>query len=103
MEIRPDAFPLDKVNDSLLEYRMAEEVSVFVIYDSKKKTTLPHSLKWRGRRYVITKLGYYHAVRQGRTVYHNYHVTDGNLDFSLECNGDNLHWKLKEVIDVSAL
>lgn len=82
---------------------MEEEVSVITIYNAQKKTTLPHSLEWHGRRYKITKLGYYHAVRHGRTVYHHYHVTDGNLDFSLECNGDNLHWRLKEVIDVSAL
>jgi len=82
---------------------MDEEISVITIYNATKKTVLPHSLEWRGQRYTVTKLGYYHAMRRGRTMYHRYHVSGGNLDFSLECNGDNLHWTLKEVLDVSTL
>ena len=78
-------------------------MSVISIYNAEKKTVLPYRVKWKGRRYTITKLGYYHTVRRGRTMFHEYHVTDGTLDFSLECNGDNLHWTLKEVLDVSTL
>ena len=80
---------------------MNEKVSVIMVYNSQAGTVMPYKLKWKDRDYIITKLGYYHAVRRGRTVIHIFHVTDGTLDFSLECNGDNLHWILKEVIDGS--
>lgn len=82
---------------------MDEDINVITVYNANKKTVLPHSLQWRGRRYTITKLGYYHATRRGRSIIHRYHVSTDSLDFALECSGDTLHWKLKEVLDVSTL
>ncbi len=82
---------------------MEEQVSVITVYDAKKRSVRPYKLLWQNREYKITKIGYYHAVRRGKTILHMYYVTSNNLDFALECNGDNLHWSLKEVVDGSAL
>ena len=78
-----------------------EKISVVTIYDAFRGTVLPVKLSWHGREYRINKLGYYHHYKVGRTMIHAYHVSDGVLDFSLECDGDNLHWILKEVIDAT--
>lgn len=80
-----------------------EKISVISICDSVGGTVLPVKISWRGREYKINKLGYYHKYKVGRTMIHAYHVTNGVLDFSLECDGDNLQWTLKEVLDANNL
>lgn len=75
-----------------------ETVSVITIFNHEKGTVLPREIKWRGRVYHINKLGYHHAVRQGRMLLHIFHVTDGTNDFRLLLNTENLHWTLQEMI-----
>ena len=79
-----------------------ERVSVITIYDRQKGTVIPAKIKWQAREYKITKLGYYHKVRDGRTTHHIFHVTDGHLDFRLNFDSETLHWKLEEVSDGNA-
>lgn len=57
----------------------------------------PTSLYWRGRRYVITKVGLHHITREGRTMLHIFSVTDGTTSFKLEFNSETLSWKLLEI------
>jgi hypothetical protein len=76
-----------------------EKVSVLTVYDRMKGTVTPWRLKWQGRRYTITKVGFHHTVRQDRKLLHYFSVTDGNLDFRLHCDTDTLHWTLEEVSD----
>ncbi len=57
----------------------------------------PTSLLWRGRRYVITKVGLHHITREGRTLLHIFSVTDGTTSFKLELNSETLSWKLLEI------
>lgn len=57
----------------------------------------PISLYWRGRRYVITKVGLHHTTREGRILLHIFSVTDGTTAFKLELNSELLSWKLLEV------
>lgn len=79
-----------------------EKISVMTIYDRVKGTVIPRKIKWNGKQYNIKKVGYYHKTRIGREIIHVFHVTDGNLDFRLECSSENLHWTLKEVSDGTA-
>ncbi|MEX1052313.1 MAG: hypothetical protein WEC80_00520, partial [Patescibacteria group bacterium] len=71
-------------------------------YDRKNGKVFPRKLRWQGRDYAITKLAYYHKIRQGQALYHIFHVTDGNIDFRLKLDSFNLHWTLEEVSDGSA-
>lgn len=75
-----------------------EPISVITVFNHEKRTVMPKKLFWKQREYIITKIGYHHQVREGRTLFHIFHVTDGNTDFRLLFNTESLHWTLEEVI-----
>lgn len=68
-----------------------EQVSVNLL------SSQPTSMLWRGRQYIITKVGLHHTTREGRTMLHIFSVTDGTTAFKLELNTETLGWKLLEV------
>ena len=76
-----------------------EQISVVTVYNRVKGTVMPWKIKWQGRVYTITKLGYYHKRKVGKTVLHVFDVTDNCMSFRLLCNPETLHWTLEEVSD----
>ena len=76
-----------------------EKVSVLTRYDRERGVVEPVRVKWQGRVRNITKTGYYHKVRVGRTIQHVFHVSDGSLDYRLRCDSETLMWHLEEVAD----
>lgn len=82
-----------------MHLKSEEKINVLSVYDADKGSVYPHVIKWSGRVYKVNSVNYYHKTRVGREVIHVFHVTDGTLDFRLECSSENLHWKLLEVTD----
>ena len=78
-----------------------EKISVITVFNEEKGLVMPKKIRWRNRNYLINNLAYYHRVRQGRNIIHVFNVTDGNLDFRLSLNSENLHWTLEEIYDRS--
>lgn len=78
-----------------------EKVSIITGYDRMKGLVMPRKMRWQGRDYLFSKLTYHHKIRQGRTILHIFHVTDGSIDFRLCLDTENLHWVLEEVCDGS--
>ena len=78
-----------------------EPVSVITVFNHEKRTDMPKKFLWKQRKYIVTKIGYHHAVREGRTLYHIFHVTDGVSDFRLLFNTENLHWILEEIVSAA--
>lgn len=76
-----------------------EKIDVITSFNRSKGIVMPRRMRWQGREYTLTKLTYHHKVRLGRVVFHIFHVTDGNIDFKLKFDPDNLHWTLEEVCD----
>ncbi len=76
-----------------------EKVSVITAYDRMKGSVMPRKMRWQGRDYLFTKLTYHHKIREGRTILHIFHVTDGCEDFRLRLDTDSLQWVLEEVCD----
>jgi len=74
-----------------------EKVSVALLTNKEKGTVCPAILYWRGRRYRIVKVGLHHTVREGRTLFHVFCVTDGATFFKLRFDTETLGWKLVEV------
>lgn len=74
-----------------------EKVSVILTSYAQKNRVMPCKMLWRGREYIITKIGYHHLVRQGRLLLHYFHVTDGVSDFRLALNTETLFWTLESV------
>jgi hypothetical protein len=76
-----------------------EKVSVIFSYNRETGLTMPKKLRWQGRDYSITRLSYHHCLKEGKALFHIFHVTDGHIDFRLRLNTDNLHWILEEIYD----
>ncbi len=82
--------------------KLFEKVSVISSYSHEKNRFILYKIRWRLRDYFIKKLAYHHKIREGRELLHIFHVTDGNLDFKLQFNTENLNWILEEVSDGNA-
>ncbi len=80
-------------------YKLAEPVSLNLVFDAKKGNVFPRMLEWRGRSYNIIKVGLHHTYREGRVLYHVFSVASNTLFFRLVLNTENLHWKLEEISD----
>jgi hypothetical protein len=74
-----------------------ESVSVDLLSNHTKGHAYPWVINWRGNRYMITKVGLHHTMRDGRTLYHVFAVTDGNTFFKLQFNTETLGWRLLEI------
>jgi len=76
-----------------------EKVSVITVFDSIKKVVMPRKIRWQGKEYTITKLGFHHTVREGRKLLHKFAVSTGAIDFRLSFDSETMHWLLEEVSD----
>jgi len=81
--------------------KINEVVSVIASYNSEKNRFIPYKMRWRLRDYFIKRLAYHHKIREGRSLFHIFHVTDGNLDFRIRFDTESLNWILEEVSDGS--
>lgn len=78
---------------------MQENISVITVYDHTKAKAFPWRLKWRGRIYTVTKIGYHHTRESGSALYHIFSVSAGNLYFRLSLNTTTLFWTLEDTMD----
>jgi hypothetical protein len=58
---------------------------------------IPHAMKWRGKRFRISKMGMYHPERRGIKLMHIFSFSSEETAFRLELDSQTLEWKLKEV------
>lgn len=78
---------------------MNERVSVITVYDHTKGTTIPYRLKWQGRVYTVTELGFHHTRQDGSVLCHIFSVLAGSVYFCLELNTKTLIWHLTQIQD----
>lgn len=79
--------------------KINEKVTVLSLYDRDSKNIVPVKVKWQGKVYRITKLGFHHAVRVGRVLHHVFSVTAEAMFFRLNLDTETLSWTLEEVSD----
>lgn len=77
--------------------KIDEPVSVDLLSNHVKARAYPWVIHWRGRRYHMTKVGLHHTVREGRTLFHIFSVTDETMYFLLRFDTESLRWKLLEI------
>lgn len=82
-----------------MNIQINEPIDIITIYKRTGAKTTPYKIRWNGRSYIITKIGYHHKVREGNTIYHIFHVCTDTLAFRLKHNTDSLQWLLEEVSD----
>lgn len=77
--------------------RIDERISVVAVFGDTYKSVQPFRIKWNGREYRITKVGYVHKYKEGKTLFHAFSVTDGLNFFELLFNTDELSWLIGRV------
>jgi len=82
-----------------MNLQINESVDVITIYKRTGAKTAPYKIRWKNRSYLITKVGYHHKVRSGRSIYHIFHVCSDSLAFRLRHETETLEWILEEVSD----
>lgn len=76
-----------------------EKISVITVHNQQTHTVMPAKIKWQGKVYIITKIGYHNKIWDGRTRKHIFFVSTGVMDFRLSYDTENLVWTLEEVTD----
>lgn len=79
--------------------KIHERISVATSYNRDKADITIHKVKWNGRVYPISQMGYHHKTRVGRNIFHVFHVNNNALSFKLQLNTENLTWWILEVSD----
>jgi hypothetical protein len=79
--------------------KLHERVSVLATYSRGKLPVTIHKVKWNGRVYSITQIGYVHKMRVGRNIVHVFHVNNTAIAFKLQFDTENLTWYVLEVSD----
>ena len=79
--------------------KINEKVSVVSVFSRQKNKSVPIRIKWQGRMYVVTKLGFHHSERLGRVLHHIFSVIADNMFFRLNFDTEDLSWTLEEVSD----
>lgn len=85
-----------------MQEKINEKVGVVTIYDNIKRITTPYAIKWQGKTHKISKIGYHHTQREGRTLMHIFSVSNDSLAFRLKLDTDTLNWTLEAVSDGNA-
>ncbi len=79
--------------------KIHERVSVLASYTRGKLPVTIHTVRWNGRAYAISQIGYSHKVRVGRTIHHIFHVNNNAISFKLQFDTQHLIWTVLEVSD----
>lgn len=79
--------------------RINERVSVVAIFGDTYRDVRPSKIRWKGRDYIITEVGYVYKYKEGKTLFHVFTGTDGVSFFELVFNTDELSWLISRVAD----
>lgn len=81
--------------------KLNEKVSVVSYYSAKKNLTMPYSIRWKNREYIVGELGFPHKYKIGDTWHHIFELTDKEqvLSFRLNFNTEELSWTLEVISD----
>lgn len=82
-----------------MQEKIHEKVSVITLYTKENGINMPVKLRWHKKLFFLTKLGYHHKYREGKTLVHIFSVSNSDIAFRLEFNTDTLSWTLMEVSD----
>lgn len=77
------------------EQSLDERVEVICRFNKAFQPCIPIKFKRiNGREVIVTELGLRHPRQQGVRIIHVFDVTDGQADYRLEFNSEQLVWRL---------
>lgn len=81
-----------------------KDVSIIAYYfrsGAQRLRCFPKRMEWDGRAVTFTETGLRHPTKKGQRMIHVFDMTDGNADYRLEFDAEQLTWKLVSISDVS--
>lgn len=76
-----------------------ERVNVLAVFDRDIENIIIHKVRWSGKVYPISKMGYQYKQRIGRNIVHVFHVNNATIHFKLQFDTEHLAWYVMEVSD----
>lgn len=79
-----------------------KDVSIVAYYfrqGPKHLRCFPKKMEWAGRSVIFTEQGLRHPTRQGMRMIHIFDMTDGQADYRLEFDAEQLTWRLIYIAD----
>ena len=86
--------------ENINEINKAVNVVAFYFKNAgQRMKCFPKRMEYDGRRVDFTETGMLHPTRKGQKLVHVFDMTDGNADYRLEFDAENLDWTLVYVAD----
>ena len=79
-----------------------KDISVVAYYfknAGKRLNCFPKKMEYEGKSVIFTEQGLRHPTRQGQRMIHVFDMTDGNADYRLGFDAEQLSWKLIYIAD----
>jgi hypothetical protein len=86
--------------ENVTEINKAVNVVAFYFKNAGQRLKcFPRRIEYDGHRVDFTETGMLHPTRKGQRLVHVFDMTDGNADYRLEFDAENLDWTLVYVAD----
>ena len=79
-----------------------KDVNIVAYYfknSARRLRCFPKRMEYEGRQINFTETGLVHPTKQGQRMIHVFDMTDGNADYRLEFDAQDLSWKLIAITD----
>jgi hypothetical protein len=79
-----------------------KDVNIVAFYfknSARRLRCFPKCMEYGGRRIKFTETGLVHPTKKGQRMIHVFDMTDGEADYRLEFDAEDLSWKLIAITD----
>jgi hypothetical protein len=79
-----------------------KDVNIVAYYfknSARRLRCFPKRMEYDGKQINFTETGLVHPTKQGQRMIHVFDMTDGNADYRLEFDAQDLSWKLIAITD----
>ena len=79
-----------------------KDISVVAYYfknAGRRLRCFPKKIEYEGKTIAFNEIGLRHPAKRGKRMVHIFDMTDGNADYRLEFDAEQLNWKLLSISD----
>ena len=87
------------MENSIVLNKAVNVVAFYFKNTGQRLKCFPKRIEYDSHRVDFTETGLIHPVQKGHKLVHVFDMTDGNADYRLEFDAQNLDWKLVSIAD----
>ncbi len=83
--------------------KINKEVNIVAFYfrnSTRRLRCFPKRMEYNGKRIEFSETGLVHPTKKGQRMIHVFDMTDGNSDYRLEFDAQELSWKLVAITEI---